>query len=136
MRNLLQEFKAFAFKGNMIDLAVGIVIGAAFTTIVNSLVKNIIMPSIALITPTPNYSEWKFRDIQYGVFVGDVVNFLIVSAAVFIVVVKLIGFLVKRGDAAKPAPPPVKECPQCLSEIPVKALRCKFCTSELPAAER
>jgi large conductance mechanosensitive channel len=133
MRNILQEFKAFAFKGNMIDMAVGIVIGAAFTTIVNSLVKNVIMPSIALITPTPNYSEWRFRDVQYGVFVGDVINFLIVAAAVFLVVVKLIGVFMRRAEEPKPAPPPVKECPQCLSEIPAKALRCRFCTSDLSA---
>jgi large conductance mechanosensitive channel len=132
MVRLWQEFKAFAFKGNMIDLAVGIVIGTAFTGIVQSLVKNVIMPSIALITPTPDYSQWSYRDINYGQFVGEVVNFVIVAAAVFLVVVKLIGALVRKSETPpKPSEPTVKECPQCLSEIPLKARRCRFCTSEL-----
>ncbi len=108
---LYEEFKAFAFKGNVIDLAIGIIIGAAFTKIVDSLVKHIIMPLIAAITPGgQGYVGWKVTvggsEILYGQFLGEVVNFLIVAAALFLFVVKFLGWVMrtkKEEAAAAPA---------------------------------
>lgn len=97
---LLDEFKAFAFKGNVVDLAVGVIIGAAFGKIVDSLVKNIIMPLIAAILPgKQGYLDWKTTvrgsEIPYGLFLGEVVNFLIVAAALFVFVSKFLGWIMK-----------------------------------------
>src|SRR5262245_32318208 len=98
--SLLDEFKAFAFKGNVIDLAVGVIIGAAFGKIVDSLVKHIIMPLIATIMPTDqSYTAWKWTingiEVPYGLFLGEVLNFLIVALAVFLFIVKFLGWLMK-----------------------------------------
>jgi large conductance mechanosensitive channel len=111
--SLLEEFKAFAFKGNVIDLAVGVIIGAAFGKIIDSLVKHIIMPLIGLIMPgEQGYIGWKWMvnkvEIPYGLFLGEIVNFLIVALALFIFIVKFIGWIMKskQEEAAAPAPPP------------------------------
>jgi len=198
---LWQEFKAFAFKGNMIDLAVAVVIGAAFGGVINSLVKDIIMPSISYVTTTaqtaaqeaakvaektasavhvtskpgetqpaetqpsqaapppaaapapaapaptapgptgapsdankPVEISWTIGRIRIGNFLAELLNFLLVAFAVFIAIVKLLGSVVKRvGGAPPPSGPTTKECPYCLSVIPIKARRCAFCTAELPA---
>src|SRR5262249_4715111 len=97
---LLDEFKKFAFKGNVVDLAVAVVIGAAFARIVDSLVKNIIMPAISLVTPAEQgYAHWKIvvgeKDIPYGLFLSDVVNFLLVAFALYIFTVKFLGWLIR-----------------------------------------
>jgi large conductance mechanosensitive channel len=133
MSDLLKEFKAFAFKGNMIDLAVAVVIGTAFGAVVNSLVKNIFMPLLAFVIPgKEGYRTWAPGGIEIGAFIGEVINFLAIAAAVFLFVVKLMGTLVRK---AVPPPatgmPVAKECPRCISEIPIRATRCKFCTSDL-----
>jgi large conductance mechanosensitive channel len=114
--SLLEEFKAFAFKGNVIDLAVGVIIGAAFGKIIDSLVKHIIMPFIGLIMPgEQGYMGWKWVvykvEIPYGLFIGEIVNFLIVAAALFFFIVKLLGWVMrsKQEEAAAPPPPPTKE---------------------------
>src|SRR5436853_25748 len=96
--SLLEEFKAFAFKGNVIDLAVGVIIGAAFGKIVDSLVKNLIMPLVSVIMPgDESYQKWHWeiggRDVPYGLFLGEVVNFLIVAAALFFFIVKFLGWV-------------------------------------------
>lgn len=111
--SLLDEFKAFAFKGNVIDLAVGVIIGAAFGKIIDALVKNLIMPVIGLIMPgEQGYLGWKWVinkvEIPYGLFIGEVVNFLIVALALFIFIVKFLGWIMKakETEAAAPAPPP------------------------------
>ena len=111
--SFMEEFKAFAFKGNVIDLAVGVIIGAAFGKIIDSLVKHIIMPLIGLIMPgEQGYLGWKWMvnkvEIPYGLFIGEIVNFLIVALALFIFIVKLIGWIMKskQAEAAAPAPPP------------------------------
>lgn len=114
---LVDEFKEFAIKGNAIDLAVGVVIGAAFGKIIDSLVKNIIMPSIALIMPgEQGYVEWVLKvgekEIPYGLFLGEVVNFLIVALALFIFTVKFLGFVLrtKKEEAEEePEPEPSRE---------------------------
>jgi large conductance mechanosensitive channel len=110
--SLFGEFKAFAFKGNVIDLAVGVIIGAAFGKIVDSLVKHIIMPLIASITPgDQGYLGWKVTiggsEILYGLFLGEVLNFLIVAAALFFFIVKFLGWVMrtKKNDP----PPPTKQ---------------------------
>ncbi len=119
--SLLEEFKAFAFKGNVIDLAVGVIIGGAFGRIVESLVKNIIMPSVSVILPgEQKYADWAWtirgKPIPYGLFVGEVVNFLIVAAALFFFIVKLLGWIMKsRSGAAAPIPPTKQEA--LLTEI-------------------
>src|SRR5205823_5333611 len=137
---LLQDFKAFALKGNVIDLAVGVVIGGAFGKIVSALVADIVMPLVALVLPS---GDWRASGIvlrqaaeakdnvvlKYGDLLGAVLDFLVVAIVLFIVVTKI----VKAAEArlSKPGEPAVKECSFCLTEVPFKATRCKACTSEL-----
>ena len=123
--SLLSEFKAFAFKGNVVDLAVGVIIGGAFGKIVDSLVKNIIMPLIGSIVPgEQGYMGWKFavngKDIPYGLFIGEVVNFLIVAAALFFFIVKFLGWVLRSREedpVAPAAPPPLTKDQELLGEI-------------------
>ncbi|PKN62005.1 MAG: large conductance mechanosensitive channel protein MscL [Deltaproteobacteria bacterium HGW-Deltaproteobacteria-15] len=111
--SLFEEFKQFAFKGNVIDLAVGVIIGAAFGKIIDSLVKHLLMPLISLIMPgEKGYMAWKFvvngKEIPYGLFIGEVLNFLIVALALFLFIVKFLGWVMraKAAEAAPPPPPP------------------------------
>jgi large conductance mechanosensitive channel len=185
---LWQEFKSFAFKGNMIDLAIAVVIGAAFTGVINSLVQDIIMPAItdvvvavrtgaqtaetvaqktaaavgvttrpstqpsasaAPATPAPaaapppappaapsnldvvNFT-WTVKGIRIGNFIGQLINFMLVAFAVFITMVKVLGSVMKKvGGEPAPSQPTNKECPKCLSVIPIKATKCAFCTADL-----
>jgi len=119
--SLFDEFKSFAFKGNVVDLAVGVVIGTAFGNIVNSLVKNLIMPAVAVITPGDNeYTGWTWvinnKPIPYGQFLGDIVNFLIVAMALFLFIKKFLGWLMKsRKDEA--VVPPLTKDQELLAEI-------------------
>ena len=113
VRNLWSEFKTFAFKGNLIDLAVAVIVGAAFGKVVDSLVKHIFMPIFAIIIPgKAGYEDWKFgpagSPILIGKFLSEVVNFLVVALAVFIVIVKVLNWLMrtKKEIAAAPPPPP------------------------------
>jgi large conductance mechanosensitive channel len=113
--SLVDEFKSFALKGNVIDLAVGVIIGAAFGKIVDSLVKSIIMPLVGAILPgEQGYLGWKFvvngKDVPFGLFIGEVVNFLIVALVLFIFIVKFLGFIMRSKKEAAVAPlPPTKE---------------------------
>ena len=135
LSSIWQEFKGFAFKGNMIDLAVAVVIGAAFGTVIKSIVDNIIMPLVGYVTPKMTYTEWHLGKIMIGKFLGDLLNFLIIAFAVFITIVKLLGAVVKRvGTTPSPSAPATKECPLCLSVIPFKARKCSQCTADLPEA--
>lgn len=141
---MFKEFKEFALKGSVLDLAVGIIIGAAFTKVVNSLVSDILMPPLGLLTRSSDFvKEWGLKlpvpgvgetTIKIGSFLDNIVQFLIVAFAIFLLV-RAINRL-QRAKAAEPAPaaPATKECPYCLSAIPVKATRCAHCTSQLPAA--
>ncbi len=113
---LFNEFKNFAFKGNVIDLAVGVIIGAAFGKIVDSLVKHIIMPVIGMLLPAEQgYLGWKLvvgaKEVPYGLFIGEVVNFLIVAFALYLFIVKFLGAVMraKKQEAAAPPPPPAQE---------------------------
>jgi large conductance mechanosensitive channel len=122
--SLVQEFKNFAFKGNVVDLAVGVIIGAAFGKIVDSLVKNLIMPLINVIVPgEQGYLAWKWvingKEVPYGLFLGEVINFLIVALALFFFIVKFLGWVMKSKkaeQAAAPPPPPTKD-QELLGEI-------------------
>jgi len=183
------EFKAFAFKGNMIDLAVAVVIGAAFSGVINSLVKDIIMPSVIYLTTAakdvgtkavavaehtvtskpaetqgaetqpaaeaskaappaaaaapappakdpnkPVQLDWKIGPVNIGNFIAELLNFVLIALAVFVTIVKLLGSVMKRvGGTPKPEEPTTKECPFCLSVIPIKARKCAHCTADLPA---
>ncbi len=150
---MLNEFKTFAMRGNVIDMAVGIIIGAAFGAIVGTLVSEVLMPPIGLLLGNVDFSnlflvlkEGKVAGpypavaaakaagavtLNYGLFVNTVVNFLIVAFAVFFLVRGMNAL--KKKEEAPPAVPTTKECPHCLSTIPVGATRCGHCTSELRA---
>jgi large conductance mechanosensitive channel len=144
---MLKEFKAFAMRGNVMDMAVGIIIGAAFGRIITSLVSDIIMPPIGRVlghvdfsslflnisgTDYPTLAAAKAANaatINYGMFLNTVIDFLIVAFVIFLIVRQI-----NRWDKPAPAAAPVtKECPYCLSGIPLKATRCPNCTSELRA---
>jgi large conductance mechanosensitive channel len=121
--SLFDEFKSFAFKGNVIDLAVGVIIGAAFGKIIDSLVKHIIMPLVGVLTPgKQGYLDWKWvlrgKDIPYGLFLGEVVNFMIVALALFIFFVKFLGWITRaRQREEEAAPPPPTRDQELLAEI-------------------
>ncbi len=148
---MMKEFKEFALRGNMVDMAVGIIVGAAFGSIVNSLVADIIMPPIGLLlgkvdfanlfvllkegkVPGPYASVAAAKaagavTFSYGIFINSIINFIIIVFSVFLVVRKINAL--NREKEAPPAAEPTKECPYCLSVIPVKAVRCAHCTSEI-----
>ncbi len=130
MKKFFEEFKAFAVKGNAMDLAVGMMVGAAFTSIVNSLVNNIISPLIGLLVKV-DFSDLVLKigevDVQYGAFIMAIINFLIVALVLFFVV-KAMG---KKHVEEAPTAPTTKVCPFCKSEIAIDATRCPHCTSEL-----
>lgn len=147
-----KEFKQFAFKGNMIDLAVGVIIGGAFGKVITSIVNDLIMGPIGGLLGKLNFNDLflpldgtpinQFKTVaeakaagvptlNYGQFISTMIDFLIVAGVIFIVVKQLSRF--KKPDT--PADPTTKECPHCLSEVPIKATRCKFCTSHLEEAK-
>lgn len=120
--SLLEEFKKFAFKGNVIDLAVGVVIGIAFGKIVDSLVKHLMMPLISVVLPAEQgYLSWKWvvnsKEIPYGLFLGEIVNFLIVTLALYLFVVKFLGLLIKAKKKEAVVPPPPTKDQELLTEI-------------------
>ncbi len=142
LKNFISEFKKFAMRGNVIDMAVGIIIGAAFGKIVDSLVKDVLMPPIGLLLGKVDFSDLKIVltegenpvSINYGLFINALISFLIVALAVFILIKainKLQEKTCKEEEAATPAEPTTKVCPHCCSEIAIKATRCPHCTSEL-----
>jgi large conductance mechanosensitive channel len=134
---VLKDFKAFILRGNVVDLAVAVVVGAAFTAVITALVKDLITPLIAAIVGQPNFGNLSFAlhhsIFHYGDFINALVSFLIEATAVFFFAVVPLTKLIKRLNllpAQTPAPP-TKPCPHCLSDIPEAATRCAFCTSEI-----
>jgi large conductance mechanosensitive channel len=120
--SLFEEFKNFAFKGNVIDLAVGVIIGAAFGKIIDSLVKHVIMPLVGLIMPgEKGYEDWMWvirgKEIPYGLFLAEVVNFLIVALALYIFIVKFLGWVMRAKKEEASAPPPPTKDQELLMEI-------------------
>ncbi len=133
MKNFLSEFKKFVLRGNVIDLAVGVIIGGAFQAIVNSLVEDIISPLIGLIADT-DLSDMVATvggvDIRWGAFVTAIINFIIMAFVIFLIVkgINKVTELSKKKEEEKPT---TKVCPHCKSEINIEATRCPHCTSEL-----
>jgi len=151
---MLKEFKEFVMRGNVVDMAVGIIIGAAFGTIVKSLVSDIIMPPIGLLLGNVDFANLftvlkegataagpyaSLADAQsagavtinYGVFINTIISFIIVAFAIFLLIRKINEL--KKQEKAPPAEPTTKDCPYCLTSIPIKATRCPHCTSKLVA---
>ena len=140
---MLKEFKDFAMRGNVVDMAVGIIIGGAFGKIVSSLVNDVVMPPIGLLLGKVDFSnlaillraktpEAAATTIKYGVFVNTILDFIIVAFAIFILIKQM--NRLKKKEEAPPAKPTTKECPKCFSTIAIKATRCPNCTSELQEA--
>jgi len=130
----MKGFKAFLLRGNVVDLAVGVVIGAAFGAVVTAFVKDLLTPLIAAIVKQPDFSTMTFTingsKFLYGEFINSLVSFLLIAAAVYYFVVLPVNALIARSrKAPAPADPTTKKCPECLSEIPIDARRCAFCTS-------
>jgi large conductance mechanosensitive channel len=120
--SFFDEFKNFAFKGNVIDLAVGVIIGAAFGKIIDSLVKNILMPLVSVLIPgKQSYVDWRWvirgKEVPYGLFLGEVVNFLIVALALFVFIVKFLGWVMRARKSEEVAPPPPTRDQELLTEI-------------------
>ncbi|HEU5100310.1 MAG TPA: large conductance mechanosensitive channel protein MscL [Roseiflexaceae bacterium] len=130
----LGGFKKFLLRGNVVDLAVGIVIGAAFTGIVQALVENVITPIIGIFGGTPDVSNWSFtirgQQIQYGSVFNALISFLLIAAVVYFLVVLPVNKLMDRYKP-EPKPAPTKDCPECLSAIPQDARRCRECGAQL-----
>ena len=133
---MLKGFRQFLFRGNVIDLAVAVVIGGAFGAVVAALVKDLLTPLIAALVGKPDFSALTFEvngsKFLYGDFINAVISFLLIAAAVYFFVVVPVNALtarMHRGEA--PPDPTTKKCPECLSEVPIAARRCAFCTSPL-----
>ena len=135
MRGLLAEFKTFVLRGNAVDLAVGIVIGIAFSAVIQGMVRDLITPLIAAIGGQPDFSALSFRInhsvFRYGDFLNLVIALVTVAAAVFFLVVKPLNALTTRFSHRETPEPSTRKCPLCLMDIPLKARRCAFCTTEL-----
>jgi large conductance mechanosensitive channel len=136
---LMREFKAFLVRGNVVDLAVAFVMGAAFTAVVSGLVKDLITPLIAAIFGKPDFSSLFFTinhsQFLYGDFIDALITFVSVATVVFFFVVKPINAMAAaRARGQAPPDPTTKQCTECLSEIPLAATRCAFCAQEQPAA--
>jgi len=151
---MLKDFKTFIMRGNVVDLAIGIVVGVAFGAIINSFVKDVLMPPIGLLLGDVDFAnlfavlkegtvagpyasltaaqEAGAVTINYGVFINSIINFLIIAFTVFFFVIRPINKMHERRKAKEVAPEPTtKECPYCITEVPIKATRCPNCTSEL-----
>lgn len=128
---MIKEFKQFLLRGNAVDLAVGVVIGAAFGTVVTALVSDLLTPFIAAIAKVPDFSNMFFTinssQFMYGHFINSLISFVLVAAAVFFGVVKPMNMLVERSRKQAPLDPTTKKCAECLSEIPLAAKRCSHC---------
>jgi large conductance mechanosensitive channel len=130
--SIIKEFKQFLLRGNVVDLAVGVVVGAAFGTVVTTLVKDLLTPLIAAIAKVPDFSGLFFTingsRFMYGDFINALISFVLVAVAIFFFVIKPINLLIKHARQQPPADPTTKKCPECLSEIPLEAKRCSHCT--------
>jgi large conductance mechanosensitive channel len=135
---ILNDFRQFLLRGNVVDLAVAVVIGAAFGAVITALVEDLLTPLIAAIGGQQDFSALDFTindsTFRYGDFINKVFTFVAIAAAVFFFVVVPINALIARSRKEPPADPTTRKCPECLSEIPLDARRCAFCTSAVSAA--
>lgn len=134
---MLNDFKTFLLRGNLVELAVAVVIGVAFAAVINSLVADLVTPLIAAIVGEPDFSALEFTinesTFRYGNFINQLLTFILVAAVIFFVVIRPVNALVARYRTEPLPDPTTKQCPECLSEIPVGARRCAFCASEVGA---
>lgn len=141
MKTFMKEFKEFISRGNVMDMAVGIIIGGGFTAIVNSLVNDIIMPLLSLLTGGFDFSQLSIAigtgenaaTLAYGAFIGAIINFLLVAVVIFSLIKAMNSFArkVKKEEEKVEEAPTTKKCPYCMEEIAIDAVRCPHCTSEL-----
>ena len=135
---MLKEFRDFVLRGNVVELAVAVVIGAAFGAVVASLVENLITPLIGAIGGEPDFGGLTFTingsKFGYGEFINALLSFLIVAAVIFFLVVRPLNKLMEKLKPGKPVDNPTRACPECVSDIPVQARRCAFCTAEVTPA--
>ena len=135
----MKDFKEFLLRGNLVDMAVGIVIGVAFAAVVTALVGDLITPLIAAIFANPDFSSLSFTINQshflYGAFINALISFLVIAAAVFFLVVKPVNAMMRRYRTEPNVDAVTRSCPECLSEIPIGARRCAFCTAEVGPAD-
>ena len=132
---MFKGFKEFILRGNVVDLAVGVMIGAAFNSVVSAVVKDLMTPFVAAIFQQPNFAALVFTingsQFLYGDLLNNVISFLITAATIYFVIVLPINKLNERRQKGPPPEATTKECPQCLSSIPMKAMRCAYCTAQL-----
>jgi large conductance mechanosensitive channel len=138
-KDTLGGFRTFVLRGNVVDLAIGIVIGAAFTSVVNSLVNGVITPLIP-VSGSGSLATWVIaipgtyiQKLQIGAFINSIISFLIVASVLYFFIVRPVAALMARYKPPVVEPPVTRDCPYCLQAIPLKATRCPFCTSEVPA---
>jgi large conductance mechanosensitive channel len=133
--SVLREFREFLLRGNLVEIAVGLVLALAFTAVVTSLVEDMITPVIAAVFGQPDFGGLTFTIndsvFRYGEFLNAVLSFVLIGAVLFFLVVKPVNALVARARREGPEEPGLRQCPECLSEIPAAARRCSFCTSEV-----
>ena len=132
----INDFKAFILRGNVVDLAVAVVIGAAFGAVVTALVQDVIMPLIGAFGGKPSFDQYYWvinnSQIKVGTFLTALVAFVILAAVVFFFIVRPVNWLMSRRKTELPVDPTTRDCPFCLSSIPLKPTRCAYCTSEVP----
>lgn len=135
---MLRDFKAFILRGNVIDLAVGVAIGAAFTAVIASFRQNLLTPLLAIPGDVARFSELDFEvsgsRFAYGAFIDSVISFVIIAAVLFFFVVRPVNTLMARRKTEPEVEATTRDCPECLSSIPMAARRCAFCTAEVAAA--
>lgn len=130
---ILNDFKAFLLRGNVVDLAVAVVIGTAFGAVVTALVEDLVTPLIAAVGGEPDFSALDFTvndsTFRYGDFINKVITFVTIAGVIFFFVVTPVNALMARARKEPPADPTTKRCPECISEVPLEAKRCAFCTT-------
>jgi large conductance mechanosensitive channel len=134
---VVKDFKAFLLRGNLVDMAVGIVIGIAFGAVIAAFVADLVTPLIAAIFGKPDFAGLSFTingsQFAYGAFLNALLSFVLVAIVLFFLVIRPVNALVARSRTEPPADPTTRNCPECLSEIPIAASRCAFCTTEVGA---
>ncbi len=132
---MFKEFKQFLLRGNVVDLAVGVVVGASFGSVVSALVSDLLTPLIGAVARVPDFSNLLFTingsQFMYGHFINAIIAFLLVSFSIFFFVVKPMNILIARARKEPPSDPTTKKCEECLSEIPINAKRCSYCTQSV-----
>ncbi|HEX7166258.1 MAG TPA: large conductance mechanosensitive channel protein MscL [Acidimicrobiales bacterium] len=135
---MLKDFKAFVLRGNVIDLAIGVAIGAAFAAVIASFTKNLLTPLLAIPGDAASFAELDFTisgaTFRYGAFIDDIVTFIITAAVLFFFVVRPVNKLMARRKTEPEVESTTRDCPECLSSIPVGARRCAFCTADVATA--